>query len=129
MRLFPLRATGFFQAVLVLALANGCQASSNTSSDPVQLAAARVPAAAALQSQQLIIKFKQTAGVACDGSRIARFSEAAGVPLQLVRPMSGQACVVKQSGAGAAELTHGLDALRKNPAVEFVEPDAVMKIQ
>jgi hypothetical protein len=121
------RAPVLLQSVLVLALANGCQAAPAVpaSSDTPQLAAARVPAAA---SQQLIIKFKRAA-VPCERDGVARFSQAAGVQLEVVRPMSGEACVVTQFGAGAAELARGLDALRKNPAVEWAEPDAVMRTQ
>jgi hypothetical protein len=124
MRFFCSRTAGFFQTVLVLALVNGCQAAP----DAAQLAAARVPSASAPSSQQLIIKFKRAAA-SCDQAGIARFSAAAGVPLELVRPMSGEACVVTQFGSNASGLARGLDALRKNSAVEWVEPDAVMKAQ
>jgi hypothetical protein len=130
MRFLLHRAPVLLQSVLVLAFANGCHATpvvsgSSSPSASSQLAAARVPAAA---SQQLIVKFKRAA-VSCDQTGIARFSQAAGVQLELVRPMSGEACVVVQFGAGAAELARGLDSLRKNPAVEWAEPDAVMRTQ
>jgi len=127
MRLFSPRATVLLQAGLVLTLAGGCQASSHSSSASAsaQLAAARAPAAV---SQQLIIKFRRAA-VPCDRSGIAAFSQTAGVALELVRPMSGEACVITQFGGNPAELARGLDLLRKNAAVESVEPDAVMRTQ
>jgi hypothetical protein len=128
MRFFFYRATVLFQAVLAFALVNGCQASSHSSDLPQQLASARAPSAATLQSQQLIIKFKRAA-VTCDRAGIARFSELAGVALELVRPMSGEACVVTQFADNAAGLARGLDLLRKSAAVEWVEPDAVMRTQ
>jgi hypothetical protein len=117
------RAAGLWQTVLVLALAGGCQAAP----DATQVAAARVPGTAP-SSQQLIVKFK-SAAARCDRTGIARFSAAAGVALEFVRPMSGDACVVRQIGGDASELARGLESLRKNSAVEWVEPDAVMKTQ
>jgi hypothetical protein len=127
MRFLLHRAPVLLQSVLVLTLVSGCQAAPaiSSSADSPQLAAARVPAAA---SQQLIVKFKRAA-VSCDQAGIARFSQAAGVQLELVRPMSGEACVVAQFGANAAELARGLESLRKNPAVEWAAPDAVMRTQ
>jgi hypothetical protein len=41
--------------------------------------------------------------------------------------MSGDACVVKQSADNADILLHGQKTLKENPAVEYLEPDAVMK--
>jgi hypothetical protein len=116
MRPFLHHAHRFFQAGLVLALTNACQASPETTSR-----------AASASSQQLIVKFKRSA--ACDQAGVAQFSGAAGVPLVFVRTMSGDACVVMQSGANPQALARGLDALRKNPAIEWAEPDAVMKTQ
>src|SRR4051812_33416133 len=103
------RAPVLLQSVLALAFASGCEATpavsgSSSPSASSQLAAARVPAAT---SQQLIVKFKRAA-VFCDQAGIARFSQTAGVQLELVRPMSGEACVVAQFGASAAELARGL---------------------
>jgi hypothetical protein len=114
MRIFFHLAASFFSSVLVLALAGGCQAAPD--------------AASLASSQQLMIKFK-AATASCDRPAIARLSAAAGVPLEFVRPMSGNACVVRQSGPGANGLARGLDTLRKNSALEWVELDAVVKIQ
>jgi hypothetical protein len=41
--------------------------------------------------------------------------------------MSGDACVVKQFADSAEYLSHGQKTLKENPAVEYLEPDAVMK--
>lgn len=77
-------------------------------------------------SQQLIIKFKPNT-IACDPSGIAEFSSATHVSLEFVRTMSGDACVVKQFADIAENLSHGQKTLEENPAVEYLEPDAVMK--
>ena len=75
-----------------------------------------------------MIKFKSaTAG--CDQPAVARLSAASGVALEFVRPMSGNSCVVRQLGGDASALARGLDSLRKNSALEWVELDAVMKTQ
>jgi len=41
--------------------------------------------------------------------------------------MSGDACVVKQFAESADILLQGQKTLKENPAVEFLEPDAIMK--
>jgi hypothetical protein len=41
--------------------------------------------------------------------------------------MSGDACVVKQSADSADNLLHGQKTLKENPAIEYMEPDRIMK--
>ena len=54
-------------------------------------------------------------------------SATANVPLEFVRTMSGDACVVKQFAESADILLQGQKTLKGNPAVEYLEPDAIMK--
>jgi hypothetical protein len=77
-------------------------------------------------SQQLIIKFKPNT-IVCNPVGIAQLSSTTNVSLEFVRPMSGDACVVRQVADSADNLLHGQETLKNNPAVEYVEPDAVMK--
>jgi len=77
-------------------------------------------------SQQLIIKFKPNT-IACTPEGIAQLSATANVPLEFVRTMSGDACVVKQFAESADILLQGQKTLKENPAVEYLEPDAIMK--
>lgn len=76
--------------------------------------------------RQLIIKFRLGA-IACDAAGIARFSSATRVPLEYIRPMSGDACVVRQSADSATGLEAGQETLRQHPDVELLEPDVRMK--
>ena len=76
--------------------------------------------------QQLIIKFKPNT-ISCNPEGIAQLSSATHVSLEFVRTMSGDACVVKQFADSADDLLHGQKTLKENPAVEYLEPDAVMK--
>lgn len=77
-------------------------------------------------SQQLIIKFRPET-IACNPAGIAQLSSATRVALEFVRIMSGDVCVVKQFADDADILLHGQKTLKENPAVEYLEPDAVMK--
>ena len=76
-------------------------------------------------SRQLLIKFKPNT-IACNPAGIAQLSSTTHVSLEFVRTMSGDACVVKQSADTAEILLHGQKTLKENPAVEYLEPDAVM---
>jgi hypothetical protein len=85
-----------------------------------------VPVIKESASRQLIIKFSPGT-IACTPSGIARFSATTHVSLEFVRTMSGDACVVKQIAGSADELQRGQNTLKEYPAVEYLEPDAVMK--
>jgi hypothetical protein len=104
----------------LLVMAGSCGAAP----DAMQVAAARAPVTV---TQQLMIKFKP--GTACEAAAIARFAAAVQLELEFVRPMSGNACVVLQSGADRAALARGLDRLRRDAAIEWAEPDAMLKTQ
>lgn len=76
--------------------------------------------------QQLIVKFKPST-IACDANGIARVSALANFRFELVRPMSGDACVIRQLASQPAELARGLAALGKLPFVEWAEPDTPVR--
>lgn len=77
-------------------------------------------------SRQLIIKFRPGT-IACTPAGIAQLSSTTRVPLEFVRTMSGDACVVKQFADHADIFSHGQKTLEENPAVEYLEPDAVVE--
>lgn len=81
--------------------------------------------------QQLIIKFKAANAerLVCNPDGIARLAAAAGVSLQFLRVMSGDACVIRQEASNATELIRGQARIKRHPAVEWVEEDAIMKTQ
>lgn len=121
--------------LLALALLTGCGAGGggmiaddggrpSCGADPPPPSSAKTADAPA--SRQLIMKFRPHT-VACDPAGIAQLSLATRVPLEFVRTMSGGACVVKQSADSADGLSKGRETLGKHPAVEYLEPDAVMK--
>jgi len=114
-------------SVLVIAAtfsvhATGCESSSSPQR-PVPASAAKP---AKQVSQQLIIKFKPQS-VACTEQAVTRFSHAAKVQLEWLRPMSGDACVVIQSAGSQGELVKGQERLGRHPDIEWVEIDAVMQ--
>jgi len=74
----------------------------------------------------MIIKFKPDA-IMCDAAGIARLSLATGVTLEYIRPMSGDACVIKQFADDAGDFLQGQKALEQHPAVKWLERDERMK--
>ena len=103
--------------------AGGCQQPSSRANPPRPSPTTVIKASA---SQQLIIKFKPDT-IACNPAGIAQLSSTTHVSLEFVRTMSGDACVVKQFADSADDLLHGQNTLKEYPAVEYLEPDAVMK--
>jgi hypothetical protein len=105
------------------AAAGGCQQPSSHTNPPQPSPATMIKAPGV---QQLIIKFKPDT-IACTPEGIAQFSSTTHVSLEFVRTMSGDACVVKQFADSEDNLLSGQKTLKENPAVEYLEPDAVMK--
>ena len=100
--------------ILALAFCAGC----SIAGDVIQRPAA---------GPQLIVKFK-SGTLDCNDDGIARLSTQAGVRLRWVRPMSGDACVIRlQDPSDRVATRAALLAIRAVPAVEYVEPDAVMR--
>lgn len=85
----------------------------------------REASANAAPYQQLIVRFKP-ATFGCDAAGIARLAEQIGVRLEVVRPMSGNACVIRQMH-GSEGFSQGRKKLQQHPSIEWVEPDSVMK--
>lgn len=114
---------GIFNAMGILAT-TGCQA-------PPAMAASQSsprPIAETTAAQQLIIKFKPNT-IACDVAGIAHLTLATQVPLEYVRPMSGNACVIRQVADGTNDFFAGKELLRQHPAVEWLEQDKKKKAQ
>jgi hypothetical protein len=111
--------------LVAIVLAGGCQMppSPSTSSPPqptpMSIGEMRV-------SQQLIIKFKPHT-IACDATQIAYLSAVTRVPLEYVRPLSGDACVIKQLADDAACLSQRQESLKHHPAIEWLEEDRMME--
>ncbi len=97
---------------LCIFAATGCQS-------PQALAETMAP-------QQLIIKFRPNT-ITCDAAGIAHLSSVTGIPLEYVRPMSGDACVIRQRAGGAKELLQRQELLKEHSAVEWLEQDAKKK--
>lgn len=87
-------------------------------------AAAVAPKSAA--SQRLIIKFKPHT-ISCDAAGIARLSADTQMALEYIRPVSGNACVIRHASDREEDFAKGRTVLKQHPAVEWVEVDAVMK--
>jgi hypothetical protein len=107
----------------VMAIAAGCQQPLPNNSPPQPEPISMVKGSA---SQQLIIKFKPGT-ITCDPAGIARLSSATQVSLEFVRPMSGDACVVKQFATRTENLSEGQKKLKQHSSIELLEQDAVMK--
>ena len=120
-RLFA--STQTIVALLTFMVLSGCQASSATDA---RLANRSKPPTSFSVSQQLIIKFRAGSSI-CTKEGMAELSAATDVPLQFIRLASGEACVVLQFGRDETHLLQGQAVLRQQPAVEWVERDAMMK--
>lgn len=111
--------------LVAIVLAGGCQIPpSPSSSSPSQLTPMSIGEMQV--SQQLIVKFKPNT-IACDAAGIAHLSAVTQVPLEHVRPMSGDACVIKQLADNAAGLPQGQEMLKQHPAIEWLEEDRMIK--
>ena len=111
--------------LVAIVLAGGCQMPPTPStSSPPQLTPMSIGEMRV--SQQLIVKFKPNT-IACDAAGIAHLSAVTKVPLEHVRPMSGDACVIKLLADNAAGLSHGQEMLKEHPAIEWLEEDRMLK--
>jgi hypothetical protein len=84
------------------------------------------PIADASAAQQLIVKFK-AAALHCNAADIAALAAQIDVRLEFVRPMSGNACVIRQLRGDSSDFSQGRKRLQQHPSIEWVEPDGVMK--
>jgi hypothetical protein len=112
---------GFFAFLAALLAACQFPPADKQLGKPGMLAAAN-----ASVPQQLIVKFK-SATFRCDSADIARLAAQIGVQLEFVRPMSGDACVIRQVRGNTSDYSRGQTLLKQHPSIEWVELDAVMK--
>jgi hypothetical protein len=108
---------GFFTVL------TACQSSAV---DDGQRKPALFPTADATAYQQLIVKFK-AATLRCNPTDIAHLAAQIDVRLEMVRPLSGDACVIKQLRTVSGDFSRGQKLLQQHPSIEWVELDAVMK--
>lgn len=108
-------------AMAILAV-TGCNTPPAIASSP----SSSQPMAETVAAQQLIIKFRPNT-LACDAAGIAQLSSATRVALEYIRPMSGDACVIRQLAEDANVFLRNQKLLRQHPAVEWLEQDAKKK--
>jgi hypothetical protein len=98
--------------------------------DPTQPAARVEGPAPATQARggQLIIKFRTSSNVnPAQADVLASLSRDAGAKLDYVRPMSGDAHVLRIEGlADPQDLAHAIERLSRRADVEYVEEDVRM---
>jgi hypothetical protein len=106
-----------------LVVAAGCQSSP---SGNAAAKAGTTPLANAGDFRQLIVKFK-SATFDCNSSDISRLAAQTGTRLEFVRPMSGDACVIRQIRGSTDDYLRERKLLQQHPSIEWVGPDAIMK--
>lgn len=109
-----------FLAALVLPLLGGC-----LGGDFPSMATPPEPAAVNPQAtQQFMLKFKDGRDERAVRASLARLSQSAGLELTYVRPMSGQAHVLRfPAAATPAQVEQALRVLQALPEVEYAELD------
>jgi hypothetical protein len=106
-----------------LVVAAGCQSSP---SGNAATKAGATPLANAGDFRQLIVKFKSST-FRCNSSDVSQLAAQTGTRLEFVRPMSGDACVIRQIRGRTDDYLRDQKLLQQHPSVEWVEPDAIMK--
>ena len=80
------------------------------------------------QTTQVIIKFRDPALQVPWKEYLRKLAQETGVKLVYVRPMSGDAHVLRVEGdVNADRLQRLVDALAKRPEVDYAEPDRLMR--
>ena len=111
-------------AVLLAPVLTGCLGSEMSASERASESAAQS------SSVQFMLKFRD--GRDEQGARVAlpALSRLAGLEMTYVRPMSGQAHVLRfPAETGSDQIEQALRRLRADPAIEYAEPDRRVKIQ
>lgn len=113
-----------FLGVLVLPLLGGC-----LGGDFPSMASPPEPAAVNPQAtRQFMLKFKDGRDEQAVRASLPRLSQLAGLELAYVRPMSGQAHVLRfPAAATPMQVEQGLRALQAMPEVDYVELDRRVK--
>lgn len=107
---------------LLLGAISGCQSSGATSA----LSSPASPVKTAGAAYQLIVKLRKNT-LPCSPAGIAELSAAVRIRLEYVRPVSGDACVIRQITEKEADPVSGQQRLRRHPAVEWVELDGIVR--
>jgi len=109
-----------FLGVLLLPFIGGC-----LGSDLPAMSTPPEPAAVHPQvTQQFMLKFKDGRDERAMRAYLPRLSQVAGLELAYVRPMSGQAHVLRfPATATPVQVEQALRALQAMPEVEYAEPD------
>ena len=121
-RLFGKQTQWTLCNMMSILVATGCQYPSSTTAAQ----SLPQPIAKTMVAQQLMIKFRPNT-ITCDATGVAKLSSATQVPLEYVRPMSGDACVIRQLAQGATDFFRGKELLKQQPFVEWLEEDKKMK--
>ncbi|MEW6764300.1 MAG: hypothetical protein AB1344_00760 [Pseudomonadota bacterium] len=75
-------------------------------------------------SQQVMLRYHDGRAEQAARADLARLSGIAGLVLEYVRPMSGQAHVMRfPSGTSAQEVEQAMQRLRTDPAIQYIESD------
>jgi len=61
----------------------------------------------------------------CDATQLAHLSAVTRVPLQHVRPLSGNACVIQQRAEDVTGLSHGQNTLKCHPVIEWLDEEMI----
>lgn len=102
---------------LLLPVLAGCMASER----PPVVSGAEV---VRLSSLQVMIKYRDGRDEQAARADLARLNGIAGLPLDYVRPMSGQAHVMRfPGGASARQIEQAMERLRADPALQYIEAD------
>ncbi|GGY19119.1 S8 family serine peptidase [Paludibacterium paludis] len=84
------------------------------------------------ETAQFIVRFKSSGNEmpACDAARFLALENRTGWRFRLVRPMSGNACVVRLTTKPAPrDMARFLSTLRRDPFIDFIEPDTSIRLR
>lgn len=101
-----------------------------SSAQAVVTTSAAQPVLERIPVDQLILKLRAPVkpGLAAESDALSRIGAASGIPITLVRTMSGGELVVKVARAvSAVTLREYAKRLAQSPLVEYVEPDSLMQ--
>ena len=76
---------------------------------------------------QLIVKFRDATLNPSQPAFLRELERDAGAPLVYVRPLSGQAHVLRVPAAEAGRVQRIIDNLTQRPDIEYVEPDRMVR--
>lgn len=111
-------------AVLLAPVLTGCVGGEMTTSGRTSEAAVNVSTA------QIMLKFRDGRDEQAARAALPALSRQAGLGMVYVRPMSGQAHVLRfPAEISSDQMEQALRRLRADPSIEYAEPDRRVKIQ